>query len=119
MRVLRRLALAALVALAAAAATAEPAAACSCVQLDPRSALAAADAAFVGRLVERRVVDAGRQQAVFVFAVERAVKGRLDGHVEVHAPLSSASCGLAAELGTRAGLLLYRRGEAWTSSLCS
>ena len=47
------------------------------------------------------------------------MKGRLDGHVEVHAPLSSASCGLAAELGTRAGLLLYRRGEAWTSSLCS
>ena len=57
------------------AATATPAHACSCAMRDPRSLVAQTDAAFVGRLIERR--DLGDGRAVFTFRVERRVKGAM------------------------------------------
>jgi hypothetical protein len=117
----RAAAVLALAAVAALAAGVEPAAACSCALGDPRTALAQADAAFVGALVEKRVpsnVRSSAYRAVYVFRVAEAVKGDLRGTVEVQSAISGASCGIETEVGKEIGLLLDREGDAWTSSLC-
>ena len=103
------------------AARVEPARACSCVLGDPRAALARADAAFVGTLVERRGPADPRssvEPVTLVFRVERAVKGRLGARVEVQTVASGASCGIELEVGARTGLFLDRRGSRWHGSLC-
>jgi hypothetical protein len=112
-----RLAFACLAAFAAALAVqVDQAPACSCAQIDPRSALDAADAAFVGTLVERR----GRGDAgvTLVFWVEQAVKGRLGARVEVETASNGAACGIEVDSGTRIGLFLERSAGRWYGSLC-
>jgi len=94
----------------------EPAYACSCAQIDPRSALAAADGAFVGTFVERRAKSGGR--ADYAFRVERALKGRIGTTVVVESSDSGAACGLEVEVGQRIGLVLQRERGRWTSNLC-
>ena len=112
-----RLVLALVVAATAAlAATAGPAYACSCAPPDPRSLLGQADGAFVGRLVSRQEVAAGRTR--FTFAVERSVKGALGSTVVVESASNSAACGIETPVGSRIGLFLERRDGGWTSSLC-
>jgi hypothetical protein len=104
------------------AAGVEPARACSCAIGDPRSALARADAAFVGVLVERReppVVRNSAETVTLVFRVEEAVKGRLGERVEVETAASGASCGIEASVGDRIGLFLERAGERWRGNLCA
>jgi len=101
---------------AALAATAGPAYACSCAPPDPRSLLGQADGAFVGRLVTRQEVAAGRSR--FTFAVERSVKGALGTTVDVESASDSAACGIETPIGSRIGLFLERRDGRWTSSLC-
>lgn len=97
-------------------ATAVDAHACSCAQPDPWAYLQDSDAAFVGRLVERR--DGSGGAAILTFSVERAVKGKLGSRVDVRTPSSGASCGIEAPLGERVGLFLTREGGAWIGSLC-
>ena len=116
MTVVRLAALAACLVLAALAARVEPAYACSCAPLDPRSALAASDGAFVGTYLERRERGGGR--ADYVFRVERALKGALGGTVVVESADNGAACGLEVEVGRRIGLVLDRVGGTWTSNLC-
>ena len=97
-------------------ATAVDARACSCVPPDPWTYIQESDAAFVGRLVERR--DASGGAAILTFSVERSVKGKLGSRVEVRTPSSGASCGIEAPIGERVGLFLMRERGAWIGSLC-
>jgi hypothetical protein len=114
---MRRLgALVLLSAFAALAGTVEPVSACSCAIGDPRTMLAQFDAAFVGKLVERRVT--GGTTATLTFEVERAVKGQLGPRVDVVTSSSGAACGIETVVGKRIGLFLIRRGTTWTSNLC-
>ena len=103
--------------LAATGAGARPecALACSCVQLEPKNALAEADAAVVATVVERR---AGTGGAVLVLAVERRLKGAVGDRVEVRTGVGSGDCGVVAGLGTRVGLFLERDGELWRGNSC-
>jgi hypothetical protein len=104
------------------AATAPAALGCSCLPSAPREMLARADAAFVGVVESRRPLDPGRTQFgddVVTFRVERALKGPLGERVEVRTSGSTASCGLEARPGDRAGLVLGRDARgAWQGGLC-
>jgi hypothetical protein len=102
-------------ALAGLAATVEPASACSCAIGDPRTMLAQFDAAFVGKLLERRATGS---TATFTFEVERAVKGELGPRVDVVTAPNGAACGIETVVGRRIGVFLIRRGATWTSNLC-
>lgn len=119
---LMRLVLAALaLGLASLAYGVEPAAACSCALGDARTRLARADAAFVGVFVEKREpeqIESSADDAVYVFRVERTVKGSLPTTLEVVSPVSGASCGLEIEPGARVGLFLRREGSNWRAVLC-
>lgn len=100
--------------------------ACSCAGGDPREALAGADGAFIGVVVDRRAGSdpsgpdvTGDERVVYTFRIEEALKGELGDQVAVESSAYGASCGLEVDMGERIGLLLYRRGEDWGSSLCS
>jgi hypothetical protein len=113
----RLVALSTVVLAAALAVTAEPAHACSCALLDPRTALADSDAAFVGTVLRRQ--DESPSGMTLVFRVEEAFKGGLGDTVEVRTASNSAACGIEAPVGTRIGLFLQREGAGWAGSLCS
>jgi uncharacterized MAPEG superfamily protein len=89
--------------------------ACSCVNQGPRAQLHDADGAFVGRLIEKRPRD---YEAVYVFVVEQAVKGKFGTLAEVIAPAHGPSCGIEAAPRVRIGLLVRRDGPYLRSSLC-
>ena len=89
--------------------------ACSCALPDPRVALAQADGAFVGKLVNRRE---GDQTTVLTFSVEKALKGAIGRTVEVSTASDSAACGIEVRTGTRVGLVLDRQGGTWSGYLC-
>ncbi|HET9545069.1 MAG TPA: hypothetical protein VFO88_05790 [Gaiellaceae bacterium] len=114
---MRRLAFVAALALAATAAGARPdcAYACTCAPLVAEQALAAADAAVVGTVLERRVSGG---EATLVVSVERRLKGPLGERVEVATPADDATCGIGAQPGTRLGLFLRREGGGWRGDLC-
>lgn len=101
------------------------ASACSCASYDVRERLAEVDGAFVGALVARHDPPLGgvmssAEQIRYTFAVERGVKGDIPSDtIDVWASSSGASCGLETPVGERAGLLLERDGDRWTSNLCS
>jgi hypothetical protein len=101
----RRAALAAVLAAAAVAVPAAPAAAaCSGhAATDVQKRLAAADAAFVGRRVER-------SGSVLVFRVGVHVKGRLGRRVRVH---WTGTCTAPPGGGRRKGILLHRKHGRW------
>ena len=83
----------------------------SCVRQDARDQLARADAAFVGRLMERR-------GDVLEFAVDESLKGDLGERVEVRdeAPLTSVS--LRPEVGRRIGLVMRRDQAGYHATDC-
>lgn len=112
----RAIALALVLAAATLASSEQPAAACSCVPPDPWALLERADGAFVGRLVQRREVGAGR--AVLTFRVERSVKGGIGATVEVVTASSGAACGIETAVGRRVGLFLAQEAGAWVGNLC-
>jgi hypothetical protein len=81
-----------------------PAAACSCVGLTEREALASADAAFVGIVtdVERPARPTSSLAAVTAsFVVESVFKGDVAADQQVVTALESASCGFNFESGIR------------------
>ena len=103
----------------------QPAKACSCAIGDPRDMFADADGAFVGTFVESHPVEDPSSSAadtVYTFLLDEEHKGELGepgDTVEVHAPLSGASCGIEATPGEQYGLFLHVRDDgAWASSLC-
>ena len=89
--------------------------ACTCAPLRPGPALEQADAAFVGRLLERRDAASG---ATLVLVGERRLKGPLGDRVVVETAASPAGCGITAPQGTRMVLFLTRDGEVWRGSVC-
>ncbi|MGH3071849.1 MAG: hypothetical protein ACRDNB_06215, partial [Gaiellaceae bacterium] len=106
------------------ATTAADASACTCIPPDLERDLPRADGAFVGTVLERRepppaAVQSSAGPVTLLFRVEQAYKGDIDGRIEVVTARDGASCGLAARVGDRVGLLLDREGGEWHSSLCS
>lgn len=99
--------------------------ACSCAAGEPRDALAEADAAFVGTLMERTeggpsIPYYGDMVATFRFRVSDDLKGNLDDEIQVVTSADGASCGLEVTEGARVGLFLTFADEGvWTSGLCS
>lgn len=105
-----------------------PAKACSCVYGDPRDMFERADGAFVGTFLESHPVDptptSSDADTVYTFVLDEEHKGELGepgDTVQVHAPLSGASCGLETQTGEQYGIFLYVRESdgAWESNLCS
>ena len=88
--------------------------ACSCAGGQPISErIDAADAAFVGRLLEVRGTS-------YVYDNDRTIKGELGERVVVTSPGAEAQCGLRRSPRTEeVGLLLTRAGSGWSSSLCA
>lgn len=106
----------------------QPAKACSCFYGDPRDRFEAAEGAFVGTFVESHPVDPmpnnSGADTIYTFLLDEEYKGELGepgDTVEVHAPLSGASCGLETAPGEQYGIYLEVRESdgAWESSLCS
>jgi hypothetical protein len=127
---IRRLAIAA-VALAVPLVSADAALACSCVGQSDREKLKAADAAFVGRLVEVREVNPpaegepiGSADPVdFIYRVGRTYKGGGHGintgrRVKVRSARLGASCGLDDRTGRLVGLFVNRTNHRWHSNSC-
>jgi len=80
--------------------------------------IAAADAAFVGRIVGARVRPGGGVD--YRFAVDQEVKGTLPGEVAARsAAPPGGQCGLRVSSGEDIGLFLDRAGTGWTTSLCT
>jgi hypothetical protein len=67
-------------------------------------------------VLERRVEG---DTAHYLLRVEQVYKGDIDNRVRIETAASGAACGLELGVGDRTGLLLDRRGDAWTSGLCS
>lgn len=106
----------------------QPALACSCAYGDPRDRFEEADGAFVGTFVESHPVEPNPTRsdadAIYTFLLDEEYKGELGDPgdtVEVHAPLSGASCGIEAAPGEQYGIYLYvrQRDGVWASNLCS
>ena len=105
----------------------QPAGACSCANGDPRDMFAEADGAFVGTFLESHPVEPNPTNSgadtIYTFRLDEEYKGELGEPgdlVEVHAPLSGASCGIEAHEGQQWGLFLRLREDGeWASSLCS
>ena len=94
-----------------------PAHACSCAIGDPRDALHASDAAFVGALVSKDMSD---QKAIYTFSVETSVKGDLGDSVDVESAAYGAACGFEVRDGRRIGILLRLQGDGdWAGGLCT
>jgi hypothetical protein len=127
--VTRRLAILA-VALGVPLLTADAALACSCLAEPDRDKLEAADAAFVGRLVEVREVHPPAEGEVtssgdpvdYIYRVGRVYK---DGpginrgrRVRVRSARDAGACGLDDRIGRLVGLFAYRRHHRWHSNSC-
>ena len=106
----------------------QPAKACSCFYGDPRDRFQEAEGAFIGTFVESHPVEPNPSSSgadtIYTFLLDEELKGEIGepgGTVEVHAPLSGASCGIEATPGEQYGLYLEVRASdgKWTSSLCS
>lgn len=95
--------------------------ACSCALEDPAAMLEGADAAFVGTLIQRPSdpIDPNGFEGIWVFEVEKWVKGDLGGQVGVRAPMNGAGCGFEMAEGEQAGVFLYNVNGHPTSGLCS
>jgi hypothetical protein len=93
--------------------SANGASACSCAIGDPRDRLAEVDAAFVGTLVEKKVLESTR--TVNTFRVEEALKGELGETVDVH---SGSACGLEVRKRATVGIFLTQSAGSWRSGLC-
>jgi hypothetical protein len=109
---------------------ADGALACSCAAQPERQRLKAADAAFVGRLVEVREVNpptegepiSSADPVDFIYRVGRVYK---DGsginrgrRVRVRSARDGASCGLSDAIGQLIGLYTYRERHRWHSNSC-
>jgi hypothetical protein len=99
-----------------------PASACSCIELDPSTALNEHPAAFVGTLVDvdgqLGAVFSSDSDTIYRFEVETWVKGDLGPVIEIHSAADGSSCGIEVGVGNRAGILVRVEGGEYHSSLC-
>ena len=101
-------------------ATASPCLACGCTPRTPRQIFRRSDAAFVGRVVDERAVDA--DTTVQTFHVEGVYKGLLGPSVDVVAHIGAgggSDCGILFPEGTSVAVMLQQEGDAWTTDGCS
>jgi hypothetical protein len=98
--------------------------ACTCAAGHPRARLAAADGAFIGKLVGHRetgplgsIISTGRD-VIYTFEVAEAIKGDIGRRVEVYSAASGASCGFEVATGETVGVFLEGRDGRWRSGLC-
>jgi hypothetical protein len=91
--------------------------ACSCAEGDPLSALAGADAAFLGWSLGNAVFP-GFGSSVR-YEVDWVLKGDLPPIVIVAGVGPGSSCGLGAGFGQHVGLLLSGSFGRWRANLCS
>ncbi len=96
------------------------AAACSCAPRSPGEALAEADGAIVGRLVE--VAPRGLLHAVYRYRVLHVYKGgdaiEPGRMLSVHSARRAAACALPRRTGHRYGLFLSSRHGRWFGGIC-
>jgi hypothetical protein len=92
------------------------------------AALKQADAAIIGKVVDRRLIPdggavSGPGRAVVVYRVRRAFKKKRrfprGRKVAVHTSGDGASCGIEQPVGSVGGILLDRSNRRWRGSLCS
>ena len=92
------------------------------------AALKQADAAIIGKVVDRRLVPkggavSGPGRAVVVYRVRRAFKKKRrfprGREVAVHTSGDGASCGIEQPVGSVGGIFLDRSSGRWRGSLCS
>jgi hypothetical protein len=118
-RVLARSILILALAVPAFVSTAPPCAACSCAPRSPERVFRRADAAFVGSVVGQQALD--QVTTVQSFAVRSVFKGPLGATVDVIEPIGSGggnTCGILFGPGDVA-VILYRKGDGWTTDVCS
>ncbi len=99
----------------------EPAAAFTCIRVDPRAQLAGADAAFIGALVSWRSV-AGQeygQEQFLTFRVDEAVKGNLGEMVEVRDLTAMSYSTGSTDSGREEGVFIYASERGFVTSGCS
>ncbi len=113
---MKRLAVFVALALAGLGAFAASASACSCAWKPDADRFTAAEAAFVGTLVEHRVV--GEFRAVQVYRVDEVHKGAFGETVEIHTAESGGTCGLSNQLGNQVALYPVRRNGVWDAGAC-
>jgi len=94
------------------------AAAATCAPATPRARLAAADAAFVGRLERTTAIPGVRDRIAYVFVVDQVVKGKLGRRVTVRSGVGRAALGFSLARDVATGILLDREGSIWVGGLC-
>ena len=100
--------------------TASPCLACGCTARTPRQIFGQSDAAFAGRVVDQRAVDA--ETTVQSFQVEGVYKGLLGPTVDVVAHLGAgggSDCAVLFPEGSSVAVMLRQEGDAWTTDGCS
>lgn len=124
MRFVARLVAAALVAIAVTPVLASPARACSCVSpTDIQGWVDESEAAFVGTLIEKRDAGPAGQfgpESIYVFEVEKWVKGNAGDVIEVRSASDGAACGF--EFWTpdqRTGAFIREENGVLRGDLCS
>ena len=119
----RRLALASGLAALVAGAGAGPALACSCAYAKPGDRLAAADAAFIGKVVKKTLVADRPRRADSVYRyrvrVRRSFKRTLTRRIRITANTNDGTCGFEWRRGDRVAAYLYGRSGPWRIGLCS
>ncbi|MGH1492969.1 MAG: hypothetical protein ACRBK7_26845 [Acidimicrobiales bacterium] len=100
-----------------------PAAACSCAGADVFWFIENTEAGFIGTLEgtrEERFAGDDWASVANRFSVEAWIHGDLDdAEIDVWAPQGGGACGLELRVGQTAAIFLDRRGNKFTSSLCS
>lgn len=100
------------------AASAAPAQACSCGgSSDLGQGIERSEAAFVGKLVDKR--GAGGGESIYVFEVEEWVKGDLGEVIEVRSASHGAACGFELSGEARIGAFVRLESGELRGGLCS
>jgi hypothetical protein len=80
--------------------------------------LAAADAAFVGRLYGTELVAGRPAQVDYLFLVDQVVKGDLPRQIVVRSAVGREALGFSLERDVATGILLNRENGLWVGGLC-
>ena len=99
-------------------ALASGATAATCPAETPRARLAAADAAFVGRLYGAEPVAGRAGQVDYFFFVDQVVKGDLPRQIVVRSGVGRDALGFSLERDVASGVLVEREGGVWVGGLC-
>ena len=105
--------------LAALALPVEFASAWSCAPGKPRDKLASADAAFIGKVGRKKLVNMQQARYRYRIRVRRSFKHKLGRYLRLTQTSFDASCGFEWDVGQRVAAYLYGEPGAWSTNLCS